>query len=951
MKREDTAPPPSEPTTHNLLAYVQEVATELHPRRHPPAVTLDTSLERELRIDSLGRVELLHRLERAFDVRLPDQLLATAETPRDLLRAVQAAGSTTAAFTMETEGTTTTALEREDATPEHAQTLLDTLAWHLQMHPDRPHIHLYDDDGHEEVITYAMLYEESHTVAAGLQARGILPGETVALMLPTSRAFFLSFVGILLAGATPVPIYPPLRRSQLEAHMRRQAQILSNAGCKLLITVAEAQPIARLLRTQLMELRSVVTMQELIAPDQSYSQPTINPTDMALLQYTSGSTGTPKGVILSHANLLANIRAMNAVAGTTSRDLFVSWLPLYHDMGLIGAWLGSLYCAYPVALMSPLAFLAHPARWLWTLHRHKGTISGGPNFAYELCAQKIDDRDLEGLDLSSWRLAFNGAEPVSPDTISRFTTRFAPYGFRPEAMLPVYGLAEATLGLAFPPPQRGTHIDRIQRDAFLRSGRALTTSDDDPHALRFVACGRPLPDFQIRIVDAMGYEAPERQEGRLEFQGPSVTSGYFRNPEATAALFHGDWLDSGDMAYMAEGELYLTGRAKDIIIRAGRNLYPQELEEAVGDVPGIRKGCVAVFGSRDPVSGTEHLVVLAETRETDEETLAALHRQIDELAIELVGSPPDDVVLAPPHTVLKTSSGKIRRSATCESYERGELRQGETSVWWQVVRLASAGLRPQLRRVRQSAMLVAYAAYLWTLTVLAAPVICVAAIVPPRQAWRQAAVAKLLRGILFLTRLPLQVEGLDQLRQPGPCVYVVNHASYLDAVVLFATLPQGLRYVAKQELAGHFFSRLPLQGLGVKFVERFEVQRGVEDATRLAKIAQAGGQLVFFPEGTFGREPGLRPFRMGAFTIAAQANVPVIPVAIRGTRSVLRADQWFPRWGPVRVTVGTPIEPTGTDWSAAIALRDAARAQILRFCGEPDLEPASAAEYPAAPEV
>ncbi len=951
MRREDTAPLPSEPTTHNLLTYVQEVATELHPRRQPPAVTLDTSLERELRIDSLGRVELLHRLERAFDVRLPDQLLATAETPRDLLRAVQAAGSTTAAFTMDTEATTTAALERADATPEQAQTLLEALAWHLQMHPDRPHIHLYDDDGHEEVITYATLYEESLTVAAGLQARGILPGETVALMLPTSRTFFLSFVGILLAGATPVPIYPPIRRSQLEAHMRRQAQILSNAGCKLLITVSEAQPIARLLRTQLPNLRSVVTMQELLAPDQSYSQPTILPTDMALLQYTSGSTGTPKGVILSHANLLANIRAMNAVAQTTSRDLFVSWLPLYHDMGLIGAWLGSMYCAYPVALMSPLAFLAHPARWLWTLHRHKGTISGGPNFAYELCAQKIDGRDLEGLDLSSWRLAFNGAEPISPETITRFTTRFAPYGFRPEAMLPVYGLAEATLGLAFPPPQRGTHVDRIQRDAFLRSGRALPTSDEDQHALRFVACGRPLPGFQIRIVDAMGYEAPERQEGRLEFQGPSVTSGYFRNAEATAALFHGDWLDSGDMAYMAEGELYLTGRVKDIIIRAGRNLYPQELEEAVGDVPGIRKGCVAVFGSREPVSGTECLVVLAETRETDEEELAALHRQIDELAIELVGSPPDDVVLAPPHTVLKTSSGKIRRSATCESYERGELGQSETSVWWQVVRLASAGLRPQLRRARQSATLVAYAAYLWTLTILAAPILCVAAIAPPRQAWRQAVVAKLLQGILFLTRLPLQVEGLDQLRHQGPCVYVVNHASYLDAVVLFATLPRGLRYIAKQELAAYFFSRLPMQGLGVEFVERFEVQRGVEDAARLAKLAQAGGQLVFFPEGTFGREPGLRPFRMGAFTIAAQANVPVIPVAIRGTRSVLRADQWFPRWGPVRVTVGTPIEPTGTDWSAAITLRDAVRAQILRFCGEPDLEPASAAEYPAGPEV
>jgi acyl-CoA synthetase (AMP-forming)/AMP-acid ligase II len=347
-------------------------------------------------------------------------------------------------------------------------------------------------------------------------------------------------------------------------------------------------------------------------------------------------------VILTHANLLANIRAMGQVAGTTSRETFVSWLPLYHDMGLIGACMGSLYYACPLVLMSPLAFLARPQRWLWAIHQHHGTISAAPNFAYELCLRRIDDLDIAGLDLSSWQIALNGAEPISPETVTRFCERFAKYGFRPQTMTPVYGLAESSLGAAFPPPGRGVRIDRIQRDPFTRSGQAIPTDEDDSTALRFVSCGRPLPGHQIRIVDATGYEVAERQVGHLQFQGPSATSGYFRNPEDTRRLFDGDWLNSGDLAYIAGGDIYVTGRVKDLIIRAGRNIYPQELEEAVGDLPGIRKGCVAAFGSTDPVSSTERLVVVAETRETDAKAQEHLRQQIDATIIDLLGTPADN---------------------------------------------------------------------------------------------------------------------------------------------------------------------------------------------------------------------------------------------------------------------------------------------------------------------
>jgi 1-acyl-sn-glycerol-3-phosphate acyltransferase len=925
-------------TADALLALVHTLALELHPhRQNLTSTTLDSSLEREFGFDSLGRVELLQRLERTFSVQLPDQVLATAETPRDLLRAVAAAGGSSRAVQAQTAKTLS--LSAVEAAPVKAGTLIDVLTWHTHAHPQRPHLYLYGEDEIAEEISYAELHAGAAAVATGLQARGLSRGQTVAIMLPTGLDFFYSFYGTLLAGGIPVPIYPPTRLSQLEDHLRRQASILNSARTSTLITVPEAQRLARLLSTQVEGLHSIVTVQELSHEGHHCATTALQPEDIALLQYTSGSTGTPKGVILTHANLLANIRAMGQVAHTSSQEVFVSWLPLYHDMGLIGACLGSLYYACPLVLMSPLAFLARPQRWLWAIHNHRGTISAAPNFAYELCLRRIDDRELEGLDLSSWQMALNGAEPISPETVTRFCERFGKYGFRPETMTPVYGLAESSLGAAFPPPGRGVQIDRIQREPFARSGRAIPADDDDPTALRFVSCGRPLPGHQIRIVDATGYEVAERHVGHLQFKGPSATGGYFRNPDDTRRLFDGAWLNSGDLAYIAGGDVYLTGRAKDLIIRAGRNIYPHELEEAIGDLPGVRKGCVAVFGSPDPVSGTDRLVVVAETRETEASAREQLRRQIDSTVVDLLGTPADDVVLAPPQTVLKTSSGKVRRAACRESYERGALGRPQRAVWWQVTRLALAGVMPQLRRAFRSATEVAYVGYSWSVLGVCAAGLWIAVVLLPRLSWRKAAARGTAQLLLRLFGIPLRVRGLEHVPRHRPCVLVVNHASYIDPLVLVAVLPRTIDFVAKRELAEQFFARVLFRRLGTEFVERFDPQRGVEDTDRVLQAVQQGRSMLFFPEGTFGRAPGLRPFRMGAFVVAAQTGVPLVPLGISGTRSVLRAEQWFPRRSTVSVTIGTPIMPPGTDWNAALALRDAARAQMLQYCGEPDLAP------------
>jgi len=451
----------------------------------------------------------------------------------------------------------------------------------------------------------------------------------------------------------------------------------------------------------------------------------------------------------------------------------------------------------PLVLMSPLAFLTRPARWLWTIHKHHGTLTAAPNFAYELCLGKVADSDIQGLDLGSLRLAFNGAEPVSPNTVRRFAERFAPYGFRPQTMAPVYGLAEAAVGLAFPPPGRGPRIEHIERETFITRGKAVPVSDVAQGTLEFVACGQPLPGYQIRIVDAAGRELPEREQGRLEFKGPSATSGYLRNSEANRLLFDGTWLDSGDLAYVAEGDVYLTGRVKDIIIRGGRNIYPHELEEAIGDIPGIRKGCVAVFGSPDPASGTERLIVVAETREQETATREALQAQTLGVTTDLLGMPPDEVVLAPPYAVLKTSNGKVRRAAVRELFETGRVDQRAHAVWWQVVRLTLDSLRPRLRSVWRQFADTAYAVYAHFIFWLLAPPAWLLIALLPRASWRWAVMRQGARLLFRLARIPLSVEGAEQLPRGQACLIVSNHASFLDGVMLVAALPIKFAFVAK----------------------------------------------------------------------------------------------------------------------------------------------------------
>ncbi len=937
------AVPQAEEAAARVLALADAFVRETRPGR-ALKVTLDSALEGDLGIDSLGRAELLLRTERAFGVALPERALTEAETPRDLLRFVLGALGRHEPSAAGAHAVQALAVRGDQGVPSAARTLLEMLDWHLERHPDQLQIHLYGEDDTAQDISYAALAAGASSVAAELAGRGLLPGQTVAIMLPTSREYFFSFLGILMAGGIPVPIYPPVRLAQLEDHMRRHAGILSNAQAAMLITVPQAKGVALLLRAQVPSLRHVLIAADFASTARFDSRPPIGAGDIAFIQYTSGSTGSPKGVALTHANLLANLRAMGEAVQVQQDEVFVSWLPLYHDMGLIGAWLAGLYFGFPSVILSPLAFLARPQRWLWAMHRHRGTLSAAPNFAYELCVRKIADEDIAGVDLSAWRYAFNGAEPVSPDTIAAFRDRFAKFGLKPQAIAPCYGLAECSVGLAFPPPNRLPLIDVVQREPFTRSARALPAAPADnrseENTLRFVACGVPLAGHPTRVVDAAGIELGERNEGRLQFKGPSATRGYYRNPVETAKLFDGDWLDTGDYAYFANGDLYLTGRVKDLIIRGGRNIYPYDIEQAVGDIPGIRKGCVAVFGSADAASGTERIIVLAETRETDAARREALQRAVNDAAVAVIGMPVDEVVLAPPYTVLKTSSGKIRRAASREFYERGAPAHAARPppVWLQVTRLAWQAAWPEAKRRLRALWDMLYGVYALAWFALLAPLTWVVVAVMRRPAFNRPFIAIMARIFTRLIGVAPQLEGRENL-PPGPCVLAMNHTSYLDGIMLCAVLP--LRYAhnfaAKREFTGHWLPRLFLTGIGAAYVERSDPRQGIEGIDQFLQALRMGETPVFFPEGAFDRRAGLKPFRTGVFAIAAQAGVPVVPVAIRGARTVLRDQVWLPRHGAVTLHFCAPVHPAGGAWGEMVRLRDAVREPILRYCGEPDI--------------
>ncbi|MFL5348341.1 MAG: fatty acyl-AMP ligase [Hyalangium sp.] len=521
----------------------------------------------------------------------------------------------------------------------------------------------------ETALSWADVHRRAQRTAAGLHRLGVGVGDRVAILLPTSPGFMDAFFGALLAGAVPVPLYPPVRLGRLEEYHRATARMLEVTGAAVVLTELKVKLLLGAAVEAARPRLGCRTVEEVSRGDDALCV-SVRPQALGLIQFSSGSTVDPKPVALTHAALMAQVATLEAASplppGTP--PVGVSWLPLYHDMGLIGCLLSALYYPGNLVLIPPEVFLARPALWLRAISRHKGFISPAPNFAYGLCLKRVKDSELEGVELSTWKHALNGAEPVSLETLRRFVDRFERWGFSSSALRPVYGLSEASLAVTFPPGGRGPRSLAVDAAVLAREGRVVEGS----RAL--VSVGSPMAGVEVQVRDEQGLVLPELRVGRVFARGPSVMAGYYGDAEATArALSPDGWLDTGDLGFVAGGELYLTGRAKDLVIIRGANHSPQAFEECLHAVEGVRTGCAVALGFAPQGSEDEALLVLAE-RAGAEGDDAAVEERVRAAVVAGTGIRPHTVRLLEPGTLPRTSSGKLRRSEALRRYLAGELK-------------------------------------------------------------------------------------------------------------------------------------------------------------------------------------------------------------------------------------------------------------------------------------
>ncbi len=525
-------------------------------------------------------------------------------------------------------------------------------------------------DGTDVVYPFAKLRAEAWRRGRNLLRLGLKKGDRLGFIVPEPEEFVLTFLGATCVGIVPVPLYPPLGMGKLDAYMTASAKVLESAGAKMVLTTKRIQPILWSLVDSVSTVDRLITCDKLTgdAPDVVVER--VEPDDIAFLQYTSGSTAAPKGVVVTHRSLGANGFAImrHGLEVDTDRDRCLAWLPLYHDMGLIGFVISPLVCGLESVLVPTMTFIKRPSTWMQLMSKYKATITFAPNFAYGLAARRTRKEIVETLDLSHVRVLGAGAEPNNPSTLTAFLEHFAPAGLPRGAMMPVYGMAEATLAMSFTQLGRGMRVDRIDPEIYQDEGEAVPTNKADG-ALEYVSCGEIFHDHQFVIIDEQGRALPDRHVGEIVFVGPSVAKGYWQDPDATAAAFREDGLRTGDLGYLADGELFVTGRKKDLIILNGRNYDPQSIEWIVETVPGIRKGNVIAFSR--PAERTEELVVVAEARAgIDPTEVMDLVRTTvrDELMLN-----PADVHLASPGTLPKTTSGKLQRAKCRAQYLSGSL--------------------------------------------------------------------------------------------------------------------------------------------------------------------------------------------------------------------------------------------------------------------------------------
>lgn len=564
----------------------------------------------------------------------------------------------------------------------NAATLVELLRWRAENQPNQlAYIFLVDGENAEAKVTYGDLDLQARSIGATLQ--NFNPkGERILLLYPSGLEFISAFFGSLYSGGVAVPAYPP-DPTRLTQTLPRLQSIAKDSGAKFVLTLQAIIDVAETLFDQAPDLRKL----NWIASDkidrslaQRWRDPQVQGPSLAFLQYTSGSTASPKGVMVTHNNLRNNAEYLNKVEGNPSNRLGVFWLPMYHDMGLIGGILQCLYCGNPNVLLSPLDFMQKPIRWLRAITRYRGTHSAAPNFAFDLCIRKVTEEQKKELDLRSWTIAYNGAEPIRHETIKRFSKVFQPCGFRPDAMFPCYGLAEGTL-IASGGFKRKKPSTLILRREALQENKVEETTEETKDTQVLVGCGEVMMDRKIRIVDPQTLnECPSGTIGEIWLQGANIAQGYWNRPKENeetfrASLSNGEgdhFFRTGDLGFLKEGELYVTGRLKDMIIVSGQNHYAQDIEFTVEKSnPVFRAGCGAAFSI--PNGGEEQLIVVQEINTRETVDLKALLKSVRRAVAEKHNLPIHHVIFLKPKSIPKTSSGKVQRHACRNGYLSGTL--------------------------------------------------------------------------------------------------------------------------------------------------------------------------------------------------------------------------------------------------------------------------------------
>ena len=552
--------------------------------------------------------------------------------------------------------------------------------------------HFLGNDLAPDSWPFQRLVEEAERRGRYFRSLGLEKGDRLAMVVPDGKAFVLSFFGAISAGIVPVPMFPPLALGRLEGYLQSSAGVLRASGARMLLTTKQAAPVLWSLISRVKNLEEILTCETMDEnADQDFeafrADLEIMPEDLCFLQFTSGSTAEPKGVVVTHENLLANANAiLHEGLQINDDDRGVSWLPLYHDMGLIGFVVVPIIGLCEVYFIPTLRFLRRPKTWMEVISKYRGTITFGPNFAFGLAAKR--QGDIEGLDLSGLRALGCGAEPINGKTMNRFMKKFKPAGLRPEALIPCYGMAEATLAVTFDRLDQPFRSLVIDRDAYENENKAIPYAGAEPsRAMEVVSCGWTFEGHEVAIVDDAGEKVPDGALGEIVFRGSSVVSGYYQNPSATDDAFKHGWLHTGDHGFFSDGELFISGRKKDLIILRGRNVYPQVVEWQVEQVAGVRPGNCVAFSA--PGEDTEQLIIVAEAKELNGKE--ALAESISSAVSTGLGIKARDVVIVPAGTLSKTSSGKLQRQKTRTQYLENALgKQGSRQMGGKASLLAMA---------------------------------------------------------------------------------------------------------------------------------------------------------------------------------------------------------------------------------------------------------------------